>query len=51
MWDTLHLGRAWADRCQVRPETEKDLAKQVRDSLEAQGMPDDDAIKLATRKP
>lgn len=33
-WDTLHPGRAWACRCEVRPESAEKLAEEVRAFLE-----------------
>ncbi len=33
-WDVLHPGRAWADRCAVRPETAADVEREVRAHLD-----------------
>lgn len=33
MWDTLHPGRAWAEKCRQRTESEADLRKKVRTFL------------------
>jgi hypothetical protein len=29
MWDTLHPGRAWAEKCRVRPETQDELRDRI----------------------
>lgn len=34
-WDVLHPGRAWAAKCQPRPETEHDIEAEVREHLRA----------------
>ncbi|RKH78641.1 Eco29kI family restriction endonuclease, partial [Corallococcus praedator] len=33
LWDVLHPGRAWATRCQPRPETAETLARRVTEFL------------------
>jgi hypothetical protein len=32
-WDVLHPGRSWADRCQPREETAKQIIREARDYL------------------
>ena len=34
-WDVLHPGRAWADKCQVRPETAQSIINDVKEFLRA----------------
>lgn len=38
-WDVLHPGRAWADRCATRPETAKDIDREVRSHLARMELP------------
>ena len=33
LWDLLHPGRSWADKCRVREETRDYVAEQVRGFL------------------
>jgi len=35
MWDVLHPGRKWAERCKARPESASDLKAKVRAFLKA----------------
>lgn len=46
MWDVLHPGRAWAERCASRPETADDLAKRVSDFLTANPPPADPHMRF-----
>lgn len=46
MWDVLHPGRAWAERCASRTETADELAKRVFDFLAANPPPADPHIKF-----
>lgn len=46
MWDVLHPGRAWAERCAPRPETSKELAKRVLDFLAANPPPSTPHMKF-----
>ena len=41
MWDTLHPGRPWADRCRQRVESAEELAVRVSTYLETISFPDD----------
>lgn len=47
LWDVLHPGRIWADRCQQRRETPEDLAQRVSDFLGANTPPEDPHINFA----
>jgi hypothetical protein len=35
LWDVLHPGRAWAERCQPRAETREDIGRRIIDHLSA----------------
>lgn len=39
-WDVLHPGRAWADKCQDRPENAEDIALDVETYLNGFDFPD-----------
>lgn len=39
MWDVLHPGRAWAAKCQARPQTANELGKHVAEFLQANQPP------------
>ena len=41
MWDTLHPGRPWADRCRKRSEDAEELASRVSTYLETIPLPDE----------
>lgn len=38
-WDLLHPGRAWADRCKVRPESQTDIQREVEQYLANTAVP------------
>jgi hypothetical protein len=38
-WDVLHPGRSWAAKCKDRPETAKDIAKEVESYLRSFAFP------------
>jgi Eco29kI restriction endonuclease len=40
LWDVLHPGRAWADRCRPRTETREEIGRRVADYFEAQAKAD-----------
>lgn len=40
-WDVLHPGRSWADRCQPREETAKQIIREARDYLRNNPPPED----------
>ena len=48
LWDVLHPGRAWADRCQKRTETKTQLAQRVLEFLNANPPPEDPHISFDT---
>lgn len=35
LWDVLHPGRAWAERCQPRPESHEEIERRIIDYLAA----------------
>jgi hypothetical protein len=39
MWDVLHPGRSWAEKCRDRPQTADDLAQHVAEFLKANQPP------------
>ncbi len=45
LWDVLHPGRGWAERCRARPETPKQLGKMAAEFL-AENEPTDTHIKF-----
>ena len=45
-WDVLHPGRAWAEKCKPREETQEQLTREVREFL-ANNPPPDDANILS----
>jgi hypothetical protein len=45
LWDVLHTGRSWADKCKARTETSRELAKKVAEFLE-ENEPSDARIKF-----
>lgn len=47
MWDVLHPGRAWADRCKPRPESAKDLSAAVERHLRETAEPSGSAPPTA----
>ena len=38
-WDVLHPGRSWAEKCKDRPETAKQIAREVEEYLRATPIP------------
>ena len=46
MWDTLHPGRAWANKCRPRSETVVDLTMKVKAFLETIHMPQDPRLTI-----
>lgn len=49
LWDVLHPGRAWADKCRAREETPSQLSKLVTQFL-IDNEPGDSHIKFTRRK-
>ncbi|MGH6670753.1 MAG: Eco29kI family restriction endonuclease [Xanthobacteraceae bacterium] len=47
MWDVLHPGRAWAEKCRARPQTADDLAQHVSEFLKTNEPPADARFKFA----
>jgi hypothetical protein len=47
MWDVLHPGRAWAEKCRARPQTADELAHHVAEFLKANEPPADAHFKFA----
>ncbi len=43
-WDTLHPGRAWAERCQPREETADQIIHEARDYLRNNPPPEDSSM-------
>lgn len=46
-WDVLHPGRAWAEKCKGRPETMKDIARDVETYLRFATFPTSDRFIVA----
>lgn len=38
-WDVLHPGRSWAEKCKERPETAKQISKEVEEYLRSTPIP------------
>jgi hypothetical protein len=47
MWDVLHPGRTWAEKCQVRPQTSDELAQGVAEFLKSNEPPPDAHLKFS----
>lgn len=43
-WDTLHPGRAWAERCQTRVETDQQIIHEICDYLHSNPPPEDSSM-------
>jgi hypothetical protein len=43
-WDVLHPGRAWAERCQPRDETDKQIIREAMDYLRSNPPPEDSSV-------
>lgn len=43
-WDVLHPGRSWAEKCKARPETAKDIARDVVAYLQNASFPASDRM-------
>jgi hypothetical protein len=39
MWDVLHPGRSWADKCKARTETAEELSNDIKAYLRTSGIP------------
>lgn len=50
LWDVLHPGRAWADKCAVRTETGVDLSARVLDFLEKNKPPENPHMQFDPAK-
>jgi hypothetical protein len=46
LWDVLHPGRAWAEKCKMRPETAADLGKRAAEFLKANEPSEDPHIQF-----
>lgn len=46
LWDVLHPGRGWADKCRAREETSKELSARVSQFLKENEAPEDPHIKF-----
>lgn len=46
-WDVLHPGRGWAAKCKDRPETDKDIARDVESYLRNASFPTSDRFIVA----
>lgn len=43
-WDVLHPGRAWAERCQPRDETDAQITREAQDYLRNNPPPEDSSV-------
>lgn len=49
LWDVLHPGRGWADKCAKRSDTPAELSSKVADFLKNNPPPDEPRMKFAPR--
>lgn len=50
LWDVLHPGRAWADRCQQRTETSGELSTRISEFLKDNPPPAEPHIQFSSKK-
>lgn len=50
-WDVLHAGRAWAEKCQPRPETAAQIEREVQSHLMALTIPKSPHFYVEQRRP
>jgi len=51
LWDVLHPGRAWAEKCAARTETAEELARRIEEHLSQNPPPADPRMDFASHSP